>query len=345
MSYSSPTALWAAVTERAKRSGQPVQEAQQWFLRERLLARVFTGTDSPWVLKGGTALLARVADARWSRDVDLMTQQADLADAVHALRRAAAREDEDMLTMTVTDTRKSMGTRQGPVVGTTLNVQVLSGTKQLTAIRIDLVAGSLMTGDPEHSSVRSRLELPGLESVPVRLYPVADHVADKVIATESTFGLYPSSRVRDLVDLVILGRTQTVGGVDLQRAIAGERLHQGMPVRDTFTPPSQWEQRFAEAAARSPLTRGLRYAEAIEEVRELVGPALDARTDLEGKTWDPDAGAYRPTDQVAVRPQPEPQHDQDGDEKPVTVVEHTRSGHLTVGHRRHLPRRDGDQPR
>ena len=255
--YANSGALWAAVTDRAKRSGLPVQEAQQWFLRERLLSRVFADPDSPWVLKGGTAMLARVADARWSKDVDLLTQRPDLTSAVNELQLAANRADDDQLTMTITDTRRSHGTRQGDVLGTTLHVQVTSGNKQLAAIKIDLVAGSLMTGDPEEATVHSRLHLPGLESVPVRLYPVADHIADKVIATESTFGLHPSSRVRDLVDLVILGRTQTVKADDLQRAIAGERIHQNMPARTAFTTPTGWSKTFSEIASKSPLTHGL----------------------------------------------------------------------------------------
>lgn len=340
--YRNSNAVWAAATDRAKRSGLPVQEAQQWFLRERLLSRVFADPDSPWVLKGGTAMLARVADARWSRDVDLLTQKPDLASAVLELQRAAAREDEDQLTMTVTDTRRSLGTRQGSVAGTTLHVQVTSGSKQLAAIKIDLVAGSLMTGDPERSMVRSRLHLPGLESVPVRLYPVADHIADKVIATESTFGLHPSSRVRDLVDLVILGRTQTVKADDLQRAIAGERIHQGMPMRTAFTPPADWTRTFAEAANKSAVTQGLSLEAATAYVRNLVEPAMNAEADLTGRTWDPTAGAYLPSEHVTTRPQPEPEHEA-GNDKPVTVVEHTRNGSLTLGHRRNLPNRGSSQ--
>lgn len=40
-------------------------------MNDRFLARVFHAPEAPWVLKGGTAVLARVDDARTTKDVDL----------------------------------------------------------------------------------------------------------------------------------------------------------------------------------------------------------------------------------------------------------------------------------
>jgi len=56
------------------------------FVFDRFLARVFHDPNSPWVLKGGTAVLARVHDARTTKDVDLFHQLNNLDAALEALR-------------------------------------------------------------------------------------------------------------------------------------------------------------------------------------------------------------------------------------------------------------------
>src|SRR3546814_18700220 len=65
---------------------------------------------------------------------------------------------------------------------------------------------------------------------PYRLFPVVDQIADKVCATMRTD--YPggrrSSRVKDLVDLVVLAQTQSVDMDDLRVAIATKQALRGM---------------------------------------------------------------------------------------------------------------------
>ncbi len=47
-------------------------------------------------------------------------------------------------------------------------------------------------------------------SYPYRLYPVANQIADKVCATLADYHGRPSSREKDLVDLVVIAVTQSV---------------------------------------------------------------------------------------------------------------------------------------
>lgn len=75
--YASAAAFRAALRARlsaaVKASGaHGLDELQRQFAYDRLLARAFTGPDSQrWVLKGAGALLARLPQARHSRDLDL----------------------------------------------------------------------------------------------------------------------------------------------------------------------------------------------------------------------------------------------------------------------------------
>ena len=78
--YSSPAAVEAAIksTARAAFTADPslsIQERIRLEYFHRFLSRVFSeGTDSAWVLKGGTGMLARVASARSTTDVDLFSR-------------------------------------------------------------------------------------------------------------------------------------------------------------------------------------------------------------------------------------------------------------------------------
>ena len=89
--YRDGTALWTAAVARAKTTatqrGVEPASVLRGFVFDRFLARVFTRLDGPWVLKGGNAVLARVSDARATKDLDLLNELDDLDGAVAALRR------------------------------------------------------------------------------------------------------------------------------------------------------------------------------------------------------------------------------------------------------------------
>ena len=86
-------------------TGYTVDELQRQFAYDRVLARVFTGEDSTrWVLKGAGALLARLENARHSKDIDLFyaDKSAAVDEAVTALRLALGRDIGDFFAFEVT---------------------------------------------------------------------------------------------------------------------------------------------------------------------------------------------------------------------------------------------------
>lgn len=95
-------AMWNAVGSRAREvtrvSGAVKNNLPRQFLYARFLARVFAGLDGRWVLKGGTAMLARVRSARHSLDLDFVLTDGSLDTAVTELRVAAALDLRDHLT-------------------------------------------------------------------------------------------------------------------------------------------------------------------------------------------------------------------------------------------------------
>lgn len=75
MRYKTPAALEMAVKEAAKKSPLDTNRAIAGFYFHRLLCRVFSDPDSPFVLKGGQSVLARTVDARATRDIDLLARE------------------------------------------------------------------------------------------------------------------------------------------------------------------------------------------------------------------------------------------------------------------------------
>ncbi|GHH70309.1 nucleotidyl transferase AbiEii/AbiGii toxin family protein [Promicromonospora soli] len=148
----------------AVRTGRPAKGLLREFVYERLLARVFAEPDEPWVLKGGTALLARADDARHSKDVDLRASLQDIDDAVDALPVALARDLDDFFSFDIRSTRPTPGDDQQPgIEGRTLTVVPRVGIKPLEPFKIDLVTGSLMTASPDRRpapALGSRLARP-----------------------------------------------------------------------------------------------------------------------------------------------------------------------------------------
>ncbi len=293
--YATGRDLWEAVIARAKTAarstGRPSNELLREFVYERLLARVFAQTDEPWVLKGGTALLARVDDARHSKDVDLLHSLSDVDTALIHLRRALARDMGDHFVFEIVSTTVMDQDQQAGVAGCRVDIDARVGPKSRQKFHIDLVTGSLMTGDPEPQPAPALVTVPGLVVPTYRLYPVADHVADKLCATEATYGGYPSSRVRDLVDLVVIARTQTMRLPALHAAVSGERLRRGLPVREAFSPPPGWAPKWPTLAGATPHCAGLGFRQAAALAGALLGPALGERAG-EG-TWDPQTTSWR----------------------------------------------------
>jgi len=298
--YKDGNALWAAVTARAKTeartSGATAGALQRRFVIDRFLARVFALRGDEWVLKGGNAVLTRVHDARTTKDIDLLAELGDLDAAVARLREAVEIDLDDHFRFVITGARAaSGGAMQLNVEGYKVSIDAYCGVKRRDHFSVDVVTGDLMTAKPD---IQSRPGLvPAVPPTSVRLYPVVDHIADKLCATQSTYGTagdQPSSRVRDLVDLVVFARTQRIDGIELIEAVNSEWAHRGLPGIPFFAPPANWDRLYPTEARRVPACGDtLTLAAATELVTALLGRAFD-RT-ATGNQWEPSSRSWTQT--------------------------------------------------
>lgn len=296
--YRDGVAFWSAAASSAKvaakETGVPSHALLRRFVFERFLARVFHDPNSRWVLKGGTAVLVRVHDARTSKDVDLFHEEGSLDAALEALRFSTTEVSiDDHFRFVITKVERSLGGGQPAVDGCRVTVEAYCGAQKKDTFGVDLVTGSMMTASPQ-LAVDPVLDLRGIAGAPMRLYPVVDHIADKLCATQAMYGddgTQPSSRVRDLVDLVVLRRTQDVLGDELLAAIRAEWAHRSLPGQPVFAPPPLWEGQYARVARPVGACEGMTsFHTAVAFLAAFLGPALDGSA--AGQRWSAGAGSW-----------------------------------------------------
>jgi hypothetical protein len=284
----------AGLTDRLKNlavtSSFTVAELHWQFAYDRLLARVFSAPDAGrWVLKGGVALLARLDVARHSKIVDLFWQSTmDLDEAEQVLRAAAGRDVGDFFVFEVGSAAPLVGDK-----GRRIAVVAGLGGRPFAVFSVDLVAGQSMTAAPEAVPPLVAVDVPGLFRVDYRVYPLVDHIADKVTACLETHArsggaVSVSSRYKDLVDLVLIARTQRPAARDLRRALLSETGRRGIGLPAEFvTPGPLWPAGYEAKAAEVP--RLGRFPAALALVKAMLDPVLAGTAD--GR-WDPSTAAW-----------------------------------------------------
>jgi hypothetical protein len=249
---------------------------------DRFLSRVFAeGEQSEWLLKGGMSMLARVPRSRTTKDVDLAALRAsDLAEAGRALAALVEVDLGDHLTFRLTrSTLTGLGENQPGVATRRYLFACIDADHdtQIDTVAVDVVVGPPPVGRPEVIEPANRLHLRRpLITFPYRLYPVADQIADKVCATMDT--QYPggkrSSRVKDLVDLVVIAHTQTVDLDELRVAIDSKRDLSSIARFEHFGVPAEWTRTYPATAKGVPEAESLSAQTAAGLVASFVDPAL-----------------------------------------------------------------------
>jgi len=160
---------------------------------------------------------------------------------------------------------------------------------------VDVVIGPPPVGRPEVVEPANRLHLRRpLITFPYRLYPVADQIADKVCATMDAQypGGKPSSRVKDLVDLVLIAHTQTTDLEELQAAIAAKRDLSKIGPFEHFDIPAEWARTYPATAKGVPAAESFTAQTAADLVASFVDPALGKHP--KRATWNPQALTWIP---------------------------------------------------
>jgi Nucleotidyl transferase AbiEii toxin, Type IV TA system len=135
------------------------------------------------------------------------------------------------------------------------------------------------------------LDFADIAPVQVPTIAIEQHVAEKLHAYTRTYAAdTPSSRVKDLVDIVVIAHTTTTDADRLTRAINEIFQRRAThPVPEVLPPPpSDWEQGWRKLVANVPAEEDLRDGHAT--AASFLDPILNH--ELTSGTWDPDIGKW-----------------------------------------------------
>jgi hypothetical protein len=236
------------------------------------------------VLKGAAALLAREVSLRATRDVDLY-RRAGLMETEIAMREGLALDLGDWFTFDAGRSRQMTAGVRGLIISVTARI----GIREWESFNVDLVGEAAgMTGEPDTVPALARIDLSELRQPGYRVWPLADHVADKLAATIATYGRSnrPSTRVRDLIDVVVLAHCAHVSADDAIAAVRAQTSRREIVLPGRFDIPDldHWSRHYPREARK---VRGLTeqaLGDAVSMVRSFVDPILAGTAT---GSWDP----------------------------------------------------------
>jgi hypothetical protein len=260
--YGSPAAFRRALTDKlnalARDSQWTLPQLQRQMAYDRLLERLYL-VDDGWVVKGAAALIARDIGVRETVDIDVYRAKA-IEIAERELREAAATDIGDWFRFEIGPTRSGAD----GAAGVRLPITARIGPTVWANFQVDLVGDQVrMTGEPEDVPALARVAIPDVEQHGYRAYPLVDHIADKVAAILARYGprALPSTRYKDLVDLVAIVSAASVAAGAQRAALTSEAERRGIDLPATFDIPDRdmWGQGYAAEAGRSllPITSTL----------------------------------------------------------------------------------------
>lgn len=295
MTYKSAAALEMSIKEAAKASPQDTGRAIAGFYFHRLLCRVFADGNESFVLKGGHGVLARTIDARSTRDIDLLSTHGSLDVALAELRRLALRDLGDFVFFEYAGSepikpddeyRSGLSVRFVPMLG----------SKRKQTISIDLVIDEVPLEGAEPISPADRIDIKDLEACDYLVYPIDAALADKLCALTERHNGRASSRVKDLVDIVVYALTCDVSGANLQARLEREIAVRKIGPIESFVLPEEWAgaqaRQYAKLCAQTGIPARLHdIGEASRLAAELLDPALgqqcaELRWNHEDLNWE-----------------------------------------------------------
>lgn len=252
------SALEARLNERARREGVDLHRLRRQVAFDRLLARMFDASQparDAWVLKGGYALEMRFQMARSTKDLDLTVRSQQGADAQtlrERLQIAAATDMADFFTFAVGEPMAELN--QAPEGGERFPVDARLDGRTFVKFHVDLGVGDDILEPLESVEGQDWLGFAGIPAIAVPALSIEQHWAEKFHAYTRPRET-ANSRVRDLVDLVLILEHETLVPERLSRAIdATFRRRHTHPVPEVVpAPPPDWSKPLAALAAECEL--------------------------------------------------------------------------------------------
>lgn len=281
-------ALEAHLRREADERATSVIRLRKLITFDRLLARLAAAATGRWLLKGALAIDFRLgARARGTKDLDLARQD-DIDAAKSDLLAAQALDLGDFFIFRIEQTRLEEPEEEH--VAARFRAHAELAGRPFETVLIDIGFSDPPADRSEQVRGPDLLSFAGIEPVEVPTLPLAQQVAEKLHAfTREYSGGRRSSRVKDLVDLLLIKSFAGLDAVSLRKAISETFRARGThPVPGSVPPPpSDWRGPYRRLATDLGVQPRLEVAQS--ELAEFLDPVLAARA---SGRWNPERGTW-----------------------------------------------------
>lgn len=200
-------ALEQRLLSRSKETKVSLDRLRRRVLFERIASRLQAAEPGLWVLKGGMALEVRLLDeARLTKDIDFGLRS-DTTDAEELRERLvealAISVDGDEFTLTVGQAKQLMEDDGGHLTWRVKVTAELAG-RPFGTVQVDVSPRPHELDATDLVPLPNSLDFAGIPAPLVEIVDVNRHAAEKFHGMLREYGDRDNTRVRDLVDLVIL---------------------------------------------------------------------------------------------------------------------------------------------
>lgn len=276
-------ALEDRLRNRSLTSGEPLVRLRKLVAFDRFLARLVIANPDSWVLKGGYALQLRIGErARTTKDIDLLMLHPSV-EAHDLLSDATSIDVKDWFSFEV---GRSVSTDLGNQPGTArYPVHSLLDGRTFERFHVDVGFDDPIIAALERLTALPILEFAGIQPTTFPSYSESQHLAETIHAFTREYGTHSNTRVRDLIDILLIAMTSELKGDDIMHA-----LHLIFEARATHEiptnlpdPPSDWARSFPRFREELELPWS-DLKEAVQAARLFIEPVLIE--EAKGK-WNP----------------------------------------------------------
>ena len=257
MTYESATALRMALEQRlstrSAETGISLDRLRRRVVFERIISRLQANEPGAWVVKGGMALEVRLSDrARLTKDLDLglrdhITDGAELQERL--VEALAIDPDGDRFEIAVGPVKPLMEDGAGHLTWRVSVSADLAG-KLFGRIPVDISPRAAELHLTDLVELPNSLAFAGITTSTIELVDIHRHAAEKFHGMQKDFGDRENTRVRDLVDIILLIEYELIETPKLSiavRQVWSER-DGASPPQTLPPPPDSWSDRYESLA-------------------------------------------------------------------------------------------------
>lgn len=251
-------ALEARLKIEAESTGSDHMRLRRIVVFDRIAARLSVA-EQEWVLKGGAALEFRLGlRARATKDLDLVLRSepsggVTIRDVL--IETLASDVDRDQFVFTIGHPSELTPDAAGNP-GWRFTVDGALAGKTFIAVKMDVVLRPVELAATERISLPGKLEFAGIRRRTIESSDRRQHFAEKLHALTRDYGVRPNTRVKDLIDLLLLihdGLSPDQDLVAVVHHVFTVRATHAVPT-DIPDPPPAWLDDYPALASEAALS-------------------------------------------------------------------------------------------